>query len=44
MAQFIAPYPTLTEVSKRAAGSYYTPTLYSSRIRFIVRLLMRLFG
>jgi len=44
MAQFIAPYPTLTEVSKRAAGSYYTDTLYSPRIKFVVRLLMRLFG
>ncbi len=44
MAQFIAPYPTLTEVSKRAAGAYYTPTLYSPRARFVVRLLMRLFG
>ena len=44
MAQFIAPYPTLTEVSKRVAGSWYTPTLYSPRVKFIVRLLMRLFG
>lgn len=44
MAQFIAPYPTLTEVSKRAAGAYYTPTLYSPRVKFVVRLLMRLFG
>ncbi len=44
MAQFIAPYPTMTEVSKRAAGSYYTGTLYSPRTRFVVRLLMRLFG
>jgi pyruvate/2-oxoglutarate dehydrogenase complex dihydrolipoamide dehydrogenase (E3) component len=41
MAQFIAPYPTLGEVSKRAAGSYYTPKLYSDRTRRLVRLLMR---
>jgi pyruvate/2-oxoglutarate dehydrogenase complex dihydrolipoamide dehydrogenase (E3) component len=41
MAQFIAPYPTLGEVSKRAAGSYYTPKLYSDRTRKLVRLLMR---
>jgi pyruvate/2-oxoglutarate dehydrogenase complex dihydrolipoamide dehydrogenase (E3) component len=41
MAQFIAPYPTLGEVSKRAAGSYYTPKLFSQRTRRLVRLLMR---
>jgi pyruvate/2-oxoglutarate dehydrogenase complex dihydrolipoamide dehydrogenase (E3) component len=42
MAQFIAPYPTLGEVSKRAAGSYYTPKLFSERTRKLVRVLMRL--
>ncbi len=41
IAQFIAPYPTLGEVSKRAAGSYYTPKLFSERTRKLVRLLMR---
>ena len=41
LAQFIAPYPTLGEVSKRAAGSYYTPKLFSARTRKLVRLLMR---
>jgi pyruvate/2-oxoglutarate dehydrogenase complex dihydrolipoamide dehydrogenase (E3) component len=41
MAQFIAPYPTLGEVSKRAAGSYYTPKLFSDRTRRLVRFLMR---
>jgi pyruvate/2-oxoglutarate dehydrogenase complex dihydrolipoamide dehydrogenase (E3) component len=41
MAQFIAPYPTLGEVSKRAAGSYYTPKLFSERTRKLVRFLMR---
>lgn len=35
----IAPYPTLGEISKRAAGAYYTPTLFSSKTRFLVRLL-----
>jgi pyruvate/2-oxoglutarate dehydrogenase complex dihydrolipoamide dehydrogenase (E3) component len=39
MANMIAPYPTLGEVSKRAAGSYYTPALFSARTRKIVRLL-----
>jgi pyruvate/2-oxoglutarate dehydrogenase complex dihydrolipoamide dehydrogenase (E3) component len=41
LAQFIAPYPTLGEVSKRAAGSYYTPKLFSDRTRKLVRLLLR---
>jgi pyruvate/2-oxoglutarate dehydrogenase complex dihydrolipoamide dehydrogenase (E3) component len=42
MAQFIAPYPTLGEASKRVAGSHYTPKLFSPRTRKIVRLLQRL--
>jgi pyruvate/2-oxoglutarate dehydrogenase complex dihydrolipoamide dehydrogenase (E3) component len=41
MAGFIAPYPTLAEVNKRAAGSFYTPKLFSERTRRIVRLLAR---
>ena len=41
MAQLIAPYPTLGEVSKRAAGSYYAPKLFSDRTRKLVRFLMR---
>ncbi len=39
MAGVIAPYPTLSEISKRAAGSYYTPSLFSARTRSIVRFL-----
>jgi hypothetical protein len=35
----VAPYPTLGEVSKRVAGSYYTPTLFSPRTRTLVKLL-----
>ena len=42
IAQMIAPYPTLGEVSKRAAGSFYTPGLFSARTRRMVRLLARL--
>lgn len=41
MAGIVAPYPTLGEISKRAAGSYYTPTLFSERTRRIVRFLLR---
>ena len=39
MAGIIAPYPTMGEINKRAAGNYYTPSLFSSRTRRIVRLL-----
>jgi pyruvate/2-oxoglutarate dehydrogenase complex dihydrolipoamide dehydrogenase (E3) component len=42
MAGLILPYPTLGEVNKRAAGSYFTPQLFSDRTRWIVRLLARL--
>jgi pyruvate/2-oxoglutarate dehydrogenase complex dihydrolipoamide dehydrogenase (E3) component len=41
MAQSIVPYPTLGEVSKRAAGSFYTPSLFSERTRKIVRFLAK---
>ncbi|MEM9627117.1 MAG: FAD-dependent oxidoreductase [Pseudomonadota bacterium] len=41
MASMIAPYPTLSEVSKRAAGSYFTPKLFSDRTRWLVRFLAR---
>ncbi|MCW5771783.1 MAG: FAD-dependent oxidoreductase [Rhodospirillaceae bacterium] len=42
LAGYIAPYPTFGEVGKRAAGSYFTPALFSPRTRRIVRLLLRL--
>ena len=41
MANLIVPYPTRGEAGKRAAGSYYTPTLFSARTRRLVRLLAR---
>jgi pyruvate/2-oxoglutarate dehydrogenase complex dihydrolipoamide dehydrogenase (E3) component len=41
MAGLIAPYPTLSEVSKRAAGSFYAPRLFSPRTRRLVRFLQR---
>ncbi len=43
LASMIAPYPTLGEISKQAAGSFYTPSLFSARTRKIVRFL-RFFG
>ncbi len=42
MATLIVPYPTLGEVNKRAAGSYYTGSLFSERTRRLVRFLQRL--
>jgi pyruvate/2-oxoglutarate dehydrogenase complex dihydrolipoamide dehydrogenase (E3) component len=42
MAGVVLPYPTLGEISKRAAGSYFTPTLYGDRVRRLVRFLLRL--
>jgi pyruvate/2-oxoglutarate dehydrogenase complex dihydrolipoamide dehydrogenase (E3) component len=41
MAGIIAPYPTRGEASKRAAGSYYTKSLFSDRTRKIVRFLSK---
>ena len=42
LAGAIAPYPTLGEASKRAAGSFFAPALFSQRTKTIVRLLARL--
>jgi pyruvate/2-oxoglutarate dehydrogenase complex dihydrolipoamide dehydrogenase (E3) component len=42
LANLVVPYPTRGEASKRAAGSFYTPALFSPRTRRIVRLLARL--
>jgi len=42
MASIIAPYPTLGEVSKRVAGSYFTETLFGPKTRKLVRFLQRL--
>lgn len=42
LASFVPPYPTLGETAKRAAGSYYTATLFGPRTRALVRFLARL--
>ncbi|RKQ68773.1 dihydrolipoyl dehydrogenase family protein [Oceanibaculum indicum] len=41
IASLILPYPTLGEVGKRAAGSFYTPKLFGERTRKIVRFLLK---
>ena len=42
LASFVPPYPTLGEAGKRAAGSYFTETLFGPRTRRLVRFLARL--
>ena len=42
LANVVAPYPTFGEISKRAAGAFYAPTLFSERTRWLVRLLGKL--
>ena len=42
LASYIAPYPTYGEASKRAAGAYFTPSLFSDRTKRVVRMLMKL--
>ncbi len=41
LAGMVAPYPTLGEISRRAAGSFYESTLFSPRTRRLVRFLGR---
>ena len=39
LAGVIAPYPTRAEAGKRAVGSFFAPTLFSDRTKWLVRLL-----
>jgi pyruvate/2-oxoglutarate dehydrogenase complex dihydrolipoamide dehydrogenase (E3) component len=39
IADLIAPYPTLSEISKQTAGSYYTHMLFSQLTRKLVHFL-----
>jgi len=42
VAGMVAPYPTLGEVSKRAAGAYFSPQLFASpMLKRIVRFVQR---
>ena len=41
LAGLTVAYPTRAEVVRRAAGSWYIPTLFGDRTRSIVRFLMR---
>jgi pyruvate/2-oxoglutarate dehydrogenase complex dihydrolipoamide dehydrogenase (E3) component len=42
VAGAMLPYPTLSEISKRAAGSYYTPKLFGPLTRRIVGFVQRI--
>ncbi|KAA2238262.1 dihydrolipoyl dehydrogenase family protein [Salinarimonas soli] len=42
LAGMIAPYPTLGEIGKRAAGSYFTPKLFGAGTKRLVRVLSHL--
>jgi pyruvate/2-oxoglutarate dehydrogenase complex dihydrolipoamide dehydrogenase (E3) component len=39
MTDVIVPYPTLSEISKRAAGEFYKPLLFSSKVKRLVGFL-----
>ena len=39
MATYIAPYPTLGEINKRVAGSFYTKSLFSNKTKKLIRFL-----
>jgi len=42
LATMVLPYPTRSEAAKRTAGSYFMPSLFSARARWLVRMLARL--
>ena len=42
IAASLAPYPTMAEISKRAAGAFYTPKLFGPGTRRLVGLVQRL--
>jgi pyruvate/2-oxoglutarate dehydrogenase complex dihydrolipoamide dehydrogenase (E3) component len=42
IAGMVAPYPTLGEINKRAAGAYFTPSLFENpRLKKFVRAMQR---
>ncbi|HJQ56212.1 MAG TPA: FAD-dependent oxidoreductase [Vineibacter sp.] len=43
VAQMVVPYPTLGEINKRAAGSYFTDWLFAPRTKRVVGWLFRWF-
>ena len=44
IANTVLPYPTLSELNKRAAGAYFSPKLFDSAlVKFVVRTVQRIF-
>lgn len=43
LADVIVPYPTLSELTKKVAGSFYAPLLFSPWMRKFVQFLLRIF-
>ena len=42
IAAMVAPYPTLSEINKRAAGAYFTPRLFENpKLKAIVKTVQR---
>ncbi len=42
VAAMVAPYPTIGEVNKRAAGAYFSPRLFDSdRVKMVVRFVQK---
>ncbi len=41
IAEMILPYPTLSEISKRVASSYYQPFLFSNWMKRVVKFLQK---
>ncbi len=41
IAQTVLPYPTFSELSKRTAGGWYTPSLFAPRTRKLVGFIQR---
>jgi pyruvate/2-oxoglutarate dehydrogenase complex dihydrolipoamide dehydrogenase (E3) component len=43
VSAMVAPYPTVAEITKRAAGAYFSPRLFDNpRLKQVVRLVQRL--
>ena len=43
IAGYVSPYPTMSEIGKRAATSFYAPSTKKPFVRWVVRFL-RIFG
>lgn len=40
LTDLIVPYPTLSEISKRVAGEFYKPIIFSEKIKRLVKFMM----